>query len=44
MPPVVVDPEKVHEFADAEAFTDWLGRHHDSETEVWISIYKRAPG
>ena len=44
MPPVVVDPEKVHEFADTEAFTDWLRQHHDRETEVWISIHKRASG
>ena len=42
--PVVVDPGKVHEFADAGAFHDWLRQHHDRETEVWIRIHKRASG
>lgn len=44
MPPVRVDPAKVHEFADAAAFHDWLARHHASETEVWIRIHKVASG
>lgn len=44
MPPVRVDPDKVHEFADAAAFHDWLARHHASETEVWIRIHKVASG
>lgn len=44
MAAVVVDPSKVHEFADAQAFYTWLGRHHDQETEVWIKIHKLASG
>lgn len=44
MAPVVVDPSRVHEFADAEAFYRWLAAHHDSEPEVWIKIHKTASG
>lgn len=40
MPPVKVDPEKVREFSDAESFYTWFGKHHDTETEVWIKIHK----
>lgn len=44
MPPVQVDPDKVHEFEDAAAFNLWLSRNHASETEVWIRIHKVASG
>jgi uncharacterized protein YdeI (YjbR/CyaY-like superfamily) len=44
MPPVTVDPERVREFNDANAFDRWLSRHHDSETEVWIKIHKVSSG
>jgi len=44
MAPVIVDPAKVHEFADKRAFYLWLAEHHDSETEVWIRIFKKATG
>ena len=44
MAAVTVDPTKVHEFADAQAFYTWLGHHHDQETEVWIKIHKLASG
>ena len=44
MPPVKVDPAKVHEFRDADAFYRWLGRHHDREDEVWIKIHKVSSG
>jgi len=44
MAAVIVDPSKVREFADAQAFHTWLGRHHDQETEVWIKIHKLASG
>jgi uncharacterized protein YdeI (YjbR/CyaY-like superfamily) len=44
MAPVVVDPKRVHAFADADGFYDWLGRHHDREPEVWIRIYKVKSG
>jgi len=44
MPAVKVDPSKVREFDDAEAFYAWLGRHHDSEDEAWIKIHKKGSG
>jgi uncharacterized protein YdeI (YjbR/CyaY-like superfamily) len=44
MPPVKVDPDKVHEFEDAASFYEWLGRHHDHEDEVWIKIHKVSSG
>lgn len=44
MAAVVVDPKKVHEFVDEEAFYRWLSRHHDKEDEVWIKLHKLASG
>jgi uncharacterized protein YdeI (YjbR/CyaY-like superfamily) len=44
MAPVKVDPDKVHEFEDAERFYTWLARHHDAQDEVWIKIHKLASG
>jgi uncharacterized protein YdeI (YjbR/CyaY-like superfamily) len=44
MAPVHVDPAKVHEFKDREAFYAWLASHHASETEVWIKVRKAGSG
>lgn len=44
MAPVFVDPAKTREFADAAAFYDWLGNHHDKADELWIKIHKKASG
>lgn len=44
MASVHVDPAKVREFKTAEAFYKWLGRHHASESEVWIKIHKVGSG
>jgi uncharacterized protein YdeI (YjbR/CyaY-like superfamily) len=44
MASVYVDPGKVHEFKDSQAFYKWLGKHHDGETEVWIKIHKVGSG
>lgn len=44
MPPVKVDPTKVHEFASEEKFEAWLRRHWNKETEVWIKIHKNRSG
>ena len=44
MASVYVDLAKVHEFKDAQAFYKWLGKHHASETEVWIKIHKVGSG
>ncbi|NVD38914.1 YdeI/OmpD-associated family protein [Ensifer sp. HO-A22] len=44
MAPVIIDPNKVHEFEDKERFYAWLGANHASETEVWIKIHKVGSG
>ena len=44
MAPVHVDPAKVHEFPDAQAFYDWLSTRHDRADEVWIKVHKVSSG
>jgi uncharacterized protein YdeI (YjbR/CyaY-like superfamily) len=44
MAPVQVDPDKVREFVDSDAFYRWLGQHHDQDDEIWIRIFKKASG
>ena len=44
MAAVIVDPEKVREFADSESFHAWLSHNHASESEVWIKIHKVGSG
>lgn len=44
MPPVHVDPRKVHAFETAAAFEAWLRAHHDRESEVWIKLHKKSSG
>ncbi len=44
MPSVKVDPDRIHEFKDAEAFYRWLSQHHDKQGEVWIKIHKVGSG
>jgi len=44
MAPVHVDPAKVREFTDADAFHRWLGENHDRADELWIKIHKKASG
>lgn len=44
MAPIFVDPGHVREFADADAFYAWLGKHHGGEPEVWIKIHKLGSG
>jgi uncharacterized protein YdeI (YjbR/CyaY-like superfamily) len=42
--PVIVDPEKVHEFETQAQFHNWLSRNHDQQDEVWIKLHKVASG
>lgn len=44
MAPMVVDPARVREFVDFQAFHDWLAHHHDREPEVWIRMHKKGSG
>ncbi len=39
-----VDPTKVREFEDAEAFYEWLGANHDTADELWIKMHKVGSG
>lgn len=44
MPPVIVNPDNIREFASKSAFYDWLAQHHASHDEVWIRIFRKASG
>jgi uncharacterized protein YdeI (YjbR/CyaY-like superfamily) len=44
MAPVKPAPNKIRAFRNAEAFETWLSAHHDSESEIWIKIHKKASG
>lgn len=44
MAPVIVDPTRVREFVDFDAFYRWLAENHDREPEVWIKIHKVKSG
>lgn len=44
MAPVLVREEAVREFADFEAFYDWLAANHETADEVWIRIFKKNSG
>lgn len=44
MAPIHVDPARVHEFVDAEAFYAWLSQNHDKAPEAWIKIHKVGSG
>jgi uncharacterized protein YdeI (YjbR/CyaY-like superfamily) len=44
MAPVIVNPDKVRAFKDAESFYKWLGKHHDKQDEIWIKIHKVDSG
>jgi uncharacterized protein YdeI (YjbR/CyaY-like superfamily) len=44
MAPVKVPLERLHEFADFDAFYQWLAANHDSAEEAWIRIFKKATG
>jgi uncharacterized protein YdeI (YjbR/CyaY-like superfamily) len=44
MPPLIVDPSRIHEFKTEAAFYTWLAKHHASEPDIWIRIFKVASG
>lgn len=44
MAPVVPNPQKIHGFVTQAAFEKWLSANHDSETELWLKIHKKASG
>jgi uncharacterized protein YdeI (YjbR/CyaY-like superfamily) len=44
MAPINVNPDKIREFPDMASFYAWLGKHHATETEVWIKVHKVGSG
>ncbi len=44
MAAVVPNPNTIRAFATLKAFEQWLSKHHASESEVWIKIYKKGSG
>jgi uncharacterized protein YdeI (YjbR/CyaY-like superfamily) len=44
MATVMVDPDKVREFEDAQSFHAWLAQHHAADNEIWIKIHKVGSG
>jgi uncharacterized protein YdeI (YjbR/CyaY-like superfamily) len=37
-------PVTTRAFEDPQAFGQWLATHHQSESELWLKIYKKASG
>ncbi len=44
MAPIVPDAKNIRSFRTAAAFEAWLSAHHDSATEIWLKIHKKASG
>jgi uncharacterized protein YdeI (YjbR/CyaY-like superfamily) len=44
MAPTKINPDKIRAFKDADSFYNWLGKHHDTEDEIWIKIHKVDSG
>jgi|SRR6185503_2713466 len=42
--PVVPDPKRIKSFRTQAAFEAWLRAHHDTESELWLKIHKKASG
>lgn len=44
MAPVVPNPKSIRSFPSAAAFEKWLRANHDSESELWLKIFKKDSG
>lgn len=44
MAPMTVDPDRVREFKDAQAFNAWLAKNHEREPEIWVRMFKVGSG
>ena len=42
MASAAVSPTAIRAFRDSAAFERWLARHHDTEREIYIRIFKKA--
>ena len=41
---VTPDPNRIHVFKTAKAFETWMRKHHDTEPEVYLRVYKANSG
>jgi len=41
---VDVDKSRIKAFKNSLALSKWLERNHDSESELWVKIYKKNSG
>lgn len=41
---MVVDPDHIHAFATSRQLEAWLKKHHRSEQELWVRIFKKDSG
>lgn len=44
MPTVVPDPARIKSFQTSVAYEKWRAAHHNSESEIWLKIYKKGSG
>lgn len=44
MAEIWVDPKKIKSFPSEQAFEQWLSKHHDRETELWLKLHKKGSG
>jgi len=42
MAPVIPNPDNIRSFPTEAAFEAWLKAHHDTQTELWLRIYKKG--
>lgn len=44
MAQVIPDPTKIKSFVSAAEFEQWLSKHHDRQTELWLRFFKKGSG
>jgi uncharacterized protein YdeI (YjbR/CyaY-like superfamily) len=42
MAPVIPDPARISAFQNEAEFETWLRDHHDTQTELWLRIYRKG--
>src|SRR5262245_1252057 len=42
--PVIPDPKRIKAFKNEAAFEAWLSKNHNTQTELWLKIHKKASG
>ena len=44
MAAVIPNPKRIRSFRTQAAFETWLAKHHDTEPELWLKVYKKDSG